>query len=171
MDKLTPYDRNARTHSPDQLDKLAAAITEFGFTSPILVDERGVILAGHGRLMAAKRLSLQCVPVIQITHLTDDQKRAYILADNKIAIEAGWDVQLLDAELQAVLDSGVGLELTGFSEHDMARIADDLAELQFGEIASTKPAPPTKSPPFPDKNLNIPIIMFFRAFLLKKLCY
>ena len=99
-DRLQPYAKNARTHSDDQVDQIAASIREFGFTNPILVDSADGIIAGHGRLMASKRLGLATVPVIVLDHLTDAQRRAYILADNKLALNAGWDNELLAQELK-----------------------------------------------------------------------
>ena len=92
---LIPYARNARTHSPAQVSLIAGSIREFGFTNPILVDRENGIIAGHGRLMAAQQLGLETVPVIELAHLTEAQKRAYVLADNKLAEQAGWDKELL----------------------------------------------------------------------------
>ena len=99
ISSLRPYARNPRTHAPAQIDKLARAITEFGWTNPVLVDEAGGVLAGHGRLLAAERLGLTEVPVIRLDHLSEAQKRAYILADNQLALLAGWDEELLAFEL------------------------------------------------------------------------
>jgi DNA modification methylase len=123
---LIPYARNARTHSEDQVAQIAASIAEFGFTNPILTDgERGVI-AGHGRLAAARKLELTEVPVIELTHLSAIQKKAYILADNRIAANAGWDDELLGVELAELQDAGFDLALTGFSEDEWdALIAGD----------------------------------------------
>ena len=123
---LIPYARNARTHSEDQVAQIAASIAEFGFTNPILTDgERGVI-AGHGRLAAARKLELTEVPVIELTHLSAIQKKAYILADNRIAANAGWDDELLGVELAELQDAGFDLELTGFTEDEWdALIAGD----------------------------------------------
>jgi DNA modification methylase len=123
---LIPYARNARTHSEDQIAQIAASIAEFGFTNPILTDgERGVI-AGHGRLAAARKLELTEVPVIELTHLSAIQKKAYILADNRIAANAGWDDELLGVELAELQHAGFDLELTGFSEDEWdALIAGD----------------------------------------------
>jgi ParB-like chromosome segregation protein Spo0J len=101
IDRLRPYERNPRTHSEAQVDQIAASIVEFGWTNPVLVDERGGILAGHGRLLAARKLGLAEVPVICFEHLSEVQKRAYILADNQIALQAGWDDALLAEELAA----------------------------------------------------------------------
>lgn len=123
---LIPYARNARTHSDEQVAQIAASIAEFGFTNPILTDgERGVI-AGHGRLAAARKLELTEVPVIELTHLSAIQKKAYILADNRIAANAGWDDELLGVELAELQDAGFDLELTGFTEDEWdALIAGD----------------------------------------------
>ncbi len=115
---LIPYARNARTHSDEQVAQIAASIAEFGFTNPILTDgERGVI-AGHGRLAAARKLAMIEVPVIELTHLSAIQKKAYILADNRIAANAGWDDELLGVELAELQDAGFDLELTGFTEDE-----------------------------------------------------
>src|SRR4051812_45671770 len=112
--ELIPYARNARTHSAAQVAQLAASIREFGFTNPILVDgERGVI-AGHGRLLAARKLGLTEVPTIELSHLTPAQRRAYILADNRLALSAGWDDDLLRIELGGLQAEGFDLSITGF---------------------------------------------------------
>src|SRR4051794_40509930 len=102
LDKLIPYARNPRTHSAAQVAQIAASISEFGFNNPILVDSKAGIIAGHGRLLAARKLQLIEVPVIVLDHLTDAQKRAYIIADNQLALNAGWDDETLRAELAAL---------------------------------------------------------------------
>lgn len=112
---LVPYARNARTHSPEQIDQIAASIQEFGWTNPILVDGANGVVAGHGRLAAAQQLGSERVPVIELAHLSAPQRRAYILADNKLAENAGWDESLLAAELGALQDLGVDPGLLGFS--------------------------------------------------------
>ena len=114
---LTPWPRNARTHSTKQIRQIAASIRQFGFTTPVLIDEAGTILAGHGRVAAAKFLSLTTVPCLPLTHLSEAQKRAYVLADNKLALNAGWDEDRLAAELGALLAQDLDLEvgITGFS--------------------------------------------------------
>lgn len=124
VDRLQPYERNARTHSPEQVAKIAASITEFGFTNPILVDSADGIIAGHGRLMAAKDLSLSEVPVIVLDHLSDAQRRAYILADNRLALDAGWDNDTLAQELATLQNDGFDLELTGFSDEELADLLE-----------------------------------------------
>jgi len=100
IDRLLPYPRNPRTHSDKQIHQIAASIGEFGFTNPVLADQHGQIIAGHGRVAAAKLLGLDTVPVIRVEHLSDDQKRAYVIADNKLALNAGWDPEMLAIELQ-----------------------------------------------------------------------
>ena len=114
IDKLIPYARNARTHSPAQIDQIAASIAEFGFTNPILVGSDGVIVAGHGRLEAARKLGLETVPVIVLDHLTPTQRRALVIADNRIAENAGWDEEMLSLELAELQELDYDLELTGF---------------------------------------------------------
>jgi hypothetical protein len=111
---LTPYARNARTHSPDQVDQVAASITEFGWTNPVLIDETGGIIAGHGCVMAAQKLGIDPVPCIRLAHLTDVQRRAYILADNKLALNAEWDEALLESELENLTDDGFDITIAGF---------------------------------------------------------
>jgi len=115
IENLIPYAKNARTHSDDQVAQIAASIKEFGWTNPILVDGQKGIIAGHGRLAAARKLGMTEVPVIELAHLTDTQKKALILADNKLALNAGWDNEMLLLELQELELEGFDLELTGFS--------------------------------------------------------
>jgi len=124
--KLLPYARNARTHSEEQVAQIAASIAEFGFTNPILAGSDGIIVAGHGRLAAAQKLGLERVPVVVLDHLSQTQRRALVIADNKIAENAGWDEELLRLELEALQDEGFDLDLTGFD-------ADALAELLADE--------------------------------------
>ena len=126
VDRLKPYERNARTHSAEQIAKIAASITEFGFTNPILVDSADGIIAGHGRLEAAKLLGLDDVPVIVLDHLSDAQRRAYILADNRLALDAGWDEGMLAAELAALQSEGFALALTGFSDDELADLLEPI---------------------------------------------
>jgi len=125
VDRLQPYAKNARTHSDEQVDQIAASIREFGFTNPILVDSADGIIAGHGRLMAAKRLGLAAVPVIVLDHLTDAQRRAYILADNKLALNAGWDEALLSEELQSLSGEGYDVTVIGFSDEELESLLSE----------------------------------------------
>jgi ParB-like chromosome segregation protein Spo0J len=130
LDRLIPFARNPRTHSEAQVAQIAASITEFGFLNPILVDTNAGILAGHGRLLAARKLQLTEVPVIVLDHLTDAQKRAYIIADNQLALNAGWDEDLLRLELAALQDEDFNVGLIGFEDQELARLlaAQDAAE-------------------------------------------
>ena len=122
LDKLIPYARNPRTHSDAQVAQIAASIAAFGFNNPILVDTKAGIIAGHGRLLAAQKLQLPEVPVIVLDHLTEAQKRAYILADNQLALNAGWDDTLLAAELAALQNEDFNLDLIGFEDEEVARL-------------------------------------------------
>ena len=124
--KLLPYARNARTHSEEQVAQIAASIAEFGFTNPILAGTDGIIVAGHGRLAAAQKLGLEIVPVVVLDHLTQTQRRALVIADNRIAENAGWDDAMLRIELEALELEGFDLDITGFD-------ADALAELIAGD--------------------------------------
>lgn len=121
-DRLVPYAKNARTHSPEQVAQIAASIAEFGFLNPILVDSGAGIVAGHGRLLAARKLGLAEVPVVVLDHLSETQRRAYIIADNKLALNAGWDEAVLGAELREIDAGGLDLSLIGFSEEELDAI-------------------------------------------------
>jgi len=122
IDKLIPWARNPRTHSDAQVAQIAASIEEFGFNNPILVDTKAGIIAGHGRLLAAKKLGLKEVPVIVLDHLTEAQKRAYIIADNQLALNAGWDEDLLRTELAALQKESFDVSLIGFEDEELARL-------------------------------------------------
>lgn len=122
---LIPYARNARTHSDEQVAQIAASIREFGFINPVLVDGDKGIIAGHGRVLAARKLGLTEVPTLEVSHLTDAQKRAYILADNKLALNAGWDSELLKLELGDLQTGGFDLDLTGFSSDELLALLAD----------------------------------------------
>ena len=125
---LVPYVANSRTHSEAQVAQIAASIKEFGFTNPILTDGDNGIIAGHGRLMAARKLGLAEVPTIALTGLTDAQKRAYVIADNKLALNAGWDAALLSSEIAGLGEDGFDLSLLGFNENDLAALLVEKAE-------------------------------------------
>ena len=116
---LIPYARNTRTHTDFQVAQIAGSIREFGFTNPVLIDGENGIIAGHGRVMAAGKLGLAKVPCIRLAHLTDTQKRAYIIADNKLALNAGWDEEMLGLELADLREEDFDLGLIGFSEDEM----------------------------------------------------
>ena len=143
LDQLTPYARNARPHSPAQVAEIASSIQAFGWTNPILVDGENGVIAGHGRLLAARRLGLSTVPVIELAGLSEAEKRAYLIADNKLALNAGWDDALLAAEVARLRALGVDPDLTGFGAGEI----DDLlaragATSSFPDEA---PAPPAAS--------------------------
>jgi DNA modification methylase len=130
IDRLIPFARNPRTHSDAQVAQIAASIAEFGFNNPILVDTKAGILAGHGRLLAARKLGLKEVPVIILDHLSDAQKRAYIIADNQLALTGGWNEELLRVELAALQEEGFNTDLIGFDDEELARLlaAQDAAD-------------------------------------------
>ena len=125
IDKLIPYSKNPRTHSDAQIAQIAASIQAFGFISPILVDSGAGIIAGRGRLLAARKLQLKEVPVIVLDHLTETQKRAYIIADNQLALNAGWDEELLRVELAALQEEGFNVNLIGFEDEELAQLLAD----------------------------------------------
>jgi site-specific DNA-methyltransferase (adenine-specific) len=118
VDKLIPYAKNSRTHSPEQVGQIAASIKEFGFRNPILVDNL-TLIAGHGRLLAAQKLGLDKVPTIDCSDMTESQKKAYIIADNKLALNAGWDTAMLTIEMQELQEEGFDLELLGFDDKEL----------------------------------------------------
>jgi hypothetical protein len=120
IDRLVPYAKNSRTHSDAQVAQIAASIKEWGFTTAVLVDEDGGIIAGHGRLMAARKLGMAEVPVMVAAGWSDAQKRAYVIADNKLAMNAGWDEQMLALELTELQGLGFGMELIGFSKDEIS---------------------------------------------------
>ena len=143
IEKLRPYERNPRTHSEAQVDRIAASMVAFGWTNPVLVDEQGGILAGHGRLLAARKLGLAEVPVIRFEHLSEAQKRAYLIADNQLALQAGWSEELLAAELAWLRDESFDLDLVGFDATELER----LLALADGEAGSDDAEDEVPEPP------------------------
>jgi hypothetical protein len=121
-EELIPYDNNPRTHSDEQVAKLIKSIREFGFTNPILTDGDAGVIAGHGRLLAAQKLGLETVPTIELRHLTPAQRKAYVIADNRLAEDAGWDMDLLRMELGDLRDIGFDLDLTGFDAMEVDKL-------------------------------------------------
>ena len=121
---LTPYANNPRTHTDAQLDRLVQSLKEFGFVNPILVGDDMQVVAGHGRLLAAQAMDMSTVPVIKLSHLTEDQRRAYVIADNQLALNSGWDDDLLQAELKALGDVGFDLTVLGWGD-DLPDFAED----------------------------------------------
>ena len=141
LDSLISYARNARTHSDEQVDQIAGSIREFGWTSPILVDGDNGVIAGHGRILAARKLGLTKVPVIELAYLTPNQKRAYILADNKLALNAGWDNELLALELGDLKEAGFDLGLTGFDEDELKSLMENDASAGLTDEDAVPEAP------------------------------
>ncbi len=131
---LRPYKRNARTHSRKQINKIARSIETFGFVNPVLIDENNQILAGHGRVAAAKELGMSSVPTLRIDHLSEEEKRAYILADNRLAEEAGWDKDMLAIELQGLMEVNFSIELTGFEVAEIDLLMDDQAAKEAPDV-------------------------------------
>lgn len=134
---LLPYAGNSRTHSDEQVNQIAASIKEFGFAAPICVAE-GTILAGHGRVMAARKLGLEEVPTVDLSHLTPAQRRQYVVADNKLAMNAGWDEEMLAAEIALMKEEGSDLDVLGFTEEEIGQFdvaAAELPSLPEGEKA------------------------------------
>src|SRR6266446_10268277 len=123
--ELRPYPNNARTHSKKQIQQIAKSIAKFGFCNPVLIDDAKQIIAGHGRVEAAKVLGIDAVPTCRLSHLSEADKRAYILADNKLAEKAGWDKELLAIELQGLIDLDVEIELTGFEMPEIDVILEE----------------------------------------------
>ena len=132
VDKLIPYARNARTHSAEQVAQVAASIAEFGWTNPILAGADGIVIAGHARLLAARKLGMTEVPVIVLDHLTESQRRALVLADNRLALNAGWDEEMLRVEMAALDDDGFNLEVVGFTDEEIADLLRDPEEVHAG---------------------------------------
>ena len=128
IEKLIPYARNSRTHSPEQVDQIVASIKEWGWTTPILVDEQGGIIAGHGRTLAAQRLRMPQVPVMVAHGWSEAKKRAYVIADNRIALNAGWDNEMLALEFKDLMEQGFDVELTGFSQDEIDALMPEQLE-------------------------------------------
>jgi len=127
IDELIPYARNTRTHSDEQVAQIAASIKEFGFNNPVLIDQEGGIIAGHGRVLASRKLKLKDVPCIRLSDLSEAQKKAYIIADNKLALNAGWDDELLALEIQELQELEFDIDLLGFDADELDKI------LQLGD--------------------------------------
>lgn len=142
VSELIPYARNARTHSDEQVARIAASIKEFGWTNPILIDGSKGIIAGHGRVLAARKLGLEKVPTIELSGLTEAQKRAYILADNRLALDAGWDEELLKLEFAELEKEGFELSKTGFSDEEIREMMADLDREVDGVEDVETPEPP-----------------------------
>jgi ParB-like chromosome segregation protein Spo0J len=132
VDELIPYINNSRTHDTSQILQIAASIKEFGFTNPVIIDGDNGIIAGHGRLMGAKKLGLSEVPCIELSHLSESQKKAYIIADNQLALNAGWDMELLKIELDDLGDMDFDIDLLGFDDEFLDDILNDGSDFDAG---------------------------------------
>ena len=130
LDKLIPYANNARTHSPAQINKLRSSLREFGFINPVIIDRDYGIIAGHGRVLAAREEGISEVPCVFADHLTEAQKKAYILADNRMAMDAGWDEALLRVEIEALQAEAFDIGLTGFDESELSKLFDAGKEIK-----------------------------------------
>ena len=146
VDRLIPYVKNPRTHSEEQVAQIAASILEFGFTAPILVASDAGILAGHGRLLAAQKLGLLEVPVVVLDHLSETQRKAYVIADNQLALNAGWNLELLRGELESLKENDFDLDLVGFSDKELDVL---LADPEDEERANA-------APPLPENAVSRP---------------
>lgn len=150
VDKLIPYARNSRTHNDEQIVQIVASIKEFGFTNPILVGADDVIIAGHGRLLAAQRMGLKEVPIIKLPHLSETQRKALVIADNKIALNAGWDEEMLALEMKELGDVDFDLDILGFSD-------EELKELEaFGESDAVGKTDDDEMPEIPEEAVTKP---------------
>ncbi|MEA2259587.1 MAG: hypothetical protein QOJ51_2412 [Acidobacteriaceae bacterium] len=141
IESLIPYARNARTHSDKQIAEIAASIREFGWTNPVLIDGENGIIAGHGRVLAARKLALPSVPVIELAGLSEAQKRAYLLADNRLALNAGWDEEMLAAEVADLVALGVDLDVTGFGAGEVDKLLDLHQQGLAGTSRTKHPSP------------------------------
>ena len=128
INELKPYKNNSRTHDESQIKQICESIKEYGWTNPVLIDEKGMIIAGHGRVEAGKKLDIKEVPCIVLSGLTEAQKKAYVIADNKMALNAGWNEELLKTELENLKELDFDLELTGFSKKELDKLFDEINE-------------------------------------------
>lgn len=142
IDKLIPYAKNSRTHSDAQVAQIAASIKEFGFVNPVLIDEAGGIIAGHGRVMAARKLGIDEVPCIRLSHLSENQKRAYVIADNKLALNAGWDDEMLKLEIKDLELAEFDISLLGFDAEELENILDESETTEGLTEDDEAPEPP-----------------------------
>lgn len=145
VNELKKHKNNARTHSQAQIYQIINSINEFGWTNPILIDEHDIIIAGHGRLEAAEILELDVVPCITLCGLTDAQKRAYLIADNQLALNAGWDIELLQSEIEALKLDDFDIDLLGFNDEDFKKIDDDISNLNLSNNNQFDDNPYTKN--------------------------
>jgi hypothetical protein len=153
VEELIPFDRNSRTHSEAQVAQIAASIMEYGFTNPVLIDEANTIIAGEGRVLAARKLKLEAVPCIILSGLTAAQKAAYVIADNKLALNSGWDTEKLLAELGNLVDLDFDINLTGFNEVEAIELSADL-DLDIPDVIEDGAASPDEGMPAPSSTTS-----------------
>ena len=146
IEELLPYAKNSRTHLDEQTAQIAASIKEFGFTNPVLIDNENQIIAGHGRILAARKLKMKEVPCIRLGYLTETQKKAYVIADNKLALNSGWDDELLALEIADLKDEDFDISLLGFSDDELANLADQIAEEVEGLTDEDEAPEPPEEP-------------------------
>jgi ParB-like chromosome segregation protein Spo0J len=132
--ELIPYVNNTRTHTDEQINQVASSIKEFGFTNPVLIDEQGGIIAGHCRVLASKKLKLKEVPCIELSHLTEAQKKAYIIADNKLALNAGWNEELLKIEIESLKELNFDLDLLGFDSLELDDLLGEETHIEMNDF-------------------------------------
>lgn len=150
IDDLLPYAKNSRTHSPEQVAQIAASMVEFGWTNPVLIDANGMIVAGHGRVLAARKLKMDSVPCIRLGHLTPTQARAYVIADNQLALNAGWDDAMLKAELDVLKEEGFEMGLLGFSDAEINEIIEEAESDYTAKIQTPIYTPKGEKPKITD---------------------
>lgn len=161
VDALRLYENNSRTHSDSQVEAIARSIQQFGFVNPVLIDAKGIVIAGHGRISAAKSIGMQIIPCIRLEHLTDEQRRALTIADNKIPLTAGWDLEKLTAELHVLASMDFDMDALGFSDQeldgllkiDQAIIPHDVFVEHRAEVPQQQ-APPTEFKSYDDDDVE-----------------
>ena len=152
---LIPYAKNSRTHSDTQVAQIAGSIKEFGFNNPVLIDLEGGIIAGHGRVLAAQKLGLQAVPCIRLGHLTDTQRKAYVIADNRLALNAGWDDSMLTLELQDLKAEDFNLDLLGFEADELNALLNPIKETEGLTDEDAVPEVPEEPKPSQATSTNL----------------
>lgn len=140
--ELKPYKNNSRIHEENQVEQIAKSIEKFGFTQPILIDDGNVVLAGHGRLMAAQKLGLKTVPVIVLDGLSDSQKKAYVIADNKIGQNSKWNNEILRIEIEDIASNGFDVGVLAFNDKEMTKLFDEFADVKIDNFADDAPENP-----------------------------
>lgn len=138
VSELVPYANNSRRHSPQQVDQIAASINEWGWTVPVIVDEKGMLIAGHGRILAAQKLGIEQVPTITATGWTEAQKKAYVIADNKLALNADWNLQILTSEIDSIARLDFDITKLGFDDNELSKMFNDVEGVTIDDIKIEK---------------------------------